>query len=160
MKYKIWGTIGICLCLVVGGTTILKNTMSDHKTDSANVQIPNPLHEVQSLNEMEETLKYKIPVLDKEVDAYIVIDDEKTQIARIEYADQSTFNMASGTGDISGIYGGVFEEEKEIDHVKVSFYEYEGIESTINYALWEKDGFTYSYAGAEISEEEIQDLLQ
>lgn len=160
LNYKVWGMAAACLCLTVGGAALVGNTIFKDKPDSENVQIPNPLQEVQSLEEMENYLDFKVPILDKEVEAYIVIDGENSKIARIEYTDGSTFNMAHGTGDISGIYGGTLQKEQEIDDIKVSFYEYEGIENTIDYALWEKEGFTYSYAGMEVSVEEIQALMK
>lgn len=160
VNYKVLGTIAACLCLAVGGVTVLNNTILNNKPGSEITQIPNPLLEVQSLEEMEKYLDFKVPILDKEVEAYIVINDENSKIARIEYADGSTFNMAHGTGDISGIYGGTFDKEQEISNVKVSFYEYEGVENTIKYALWEKEGFTYSYAATKISVEELQSLIQ
>lgn len=157
---KVWATIAACVCLAVGGGIVLNNKGFYGRQDSEIVQIPNPLHEVSSLEEMEKYLGFTVPTLDKEAESYIVIDDGDFSSARIEYTDGSTFNMAKGTGDISGIYGGTFEKEQEFDNVKVSFYEYRGEENTIKYALWENDGFTCSYAGTEISTEEIQLLIQ
>ena len=160
INYKVWGAIAACACLAIGGAAAFSNTSFHKKTELETIQIANPLQEVSSLEEMEKYVGFQVPALDKEVDAYIVIEDEDSKIARIEYADHSTFNMERGTGDISGIWGGTFQEEQEINQVKVSFYEYKGEEYTEKYALWEKDGFTYSYAGEKISAEEIEALIQ
>lgn len=159
VNYRICGAIAACVCLAVGGITILNNTIL--KTDTGNVQIPNPLQEFDSLEEMEEYLGYKVPTLDKEIAAYIVIDDEDAKLARIEYSDGSTFSMADGSGDISGIYGGSFKSSQTISGVEVNFYQYTDVDNvTINYALWETDGFTYSYESLLIDSDDIQTLIE
>ncbi len=169
LTYRICGAIAACVCLAVGGITILNNTILKTDTDtntntppdSGNVQIPNPLQEFDSLEEMEEYLGYKVPTLDKEIAAYIVIDDEDTRLARIEYSDGSTFSMADGSGDISGIWGGSFKSSQTISGVEVNFYQYTDVDNvTINYALWETDGFTYSYESLLIDSDDIQTLIE
>ena len=167
VNYRICGAIAACVCLAVGGITMLSNTILKTSTDtntpsdSGNIQIPNPLQEFESLEEMEEYLGYKVPTLDKEIAAYIVIDDDDAKLARIEYSDSSTFSMADGSGDISGIWGGSFQNSQTISGIEVNFYQYTDVDNvTINYALWESDDFTYSYSGEHISAEEIQTLIE
>lgn len=158
---RVWGSMAACLCILLAGLLMYGN-YADRTPHPEQVQCPSPILEVSSVEEMEQYLDFKVPVLPKEVDTYIVlILDAHPTCARIQYADGSTFNMEYGTGDISGIYGGVFDREEIIHHVKVSFYKYTDMEgSTISYALWEKGGFTYSLSGEEGLAEEIESLLQ
>lgn len=125
------------------------------------VQAANPMLEVSSVEEMEQYLDFEVPTLDKAAEAYIVmIIDKYPRIARIEYEDNSTFNMEYGTGDISGIYGGTLDKEETINNVKVNFYTYFNDTNTIRYALWEKDGFTYSLTGTDTLEEDVHFLTR
>ena len=120
------------------------------------VQVVNPIMEVNSLEEMEEYLDFPVPALNKEVESYIVlvIDGYPTQ-ARIRYQDGMNFDMKFGNGDVSGIYGGSLVKEEVINGTKVSFMRYEDI----NYAIWEKDGFTYSLSGGENLTENVKELV-
>ena len=126
----------------------------------------NPLVTVNSAEEMEAKLGYTVPVLKKDVDSYIVLVIEGTaESGRIHYTDGSVFNIKQGSGDISGIYGGVLEDERILGYeVKnggiiggtlVSFYVYEDT----RYAIWEKDGFTFSLTGTAALEDEIAALI-
>jgi hypothetical protein len=120
------------------------------------VQVVNPLMEVASLEEMERYLDYSVPVLEKEVDAYIVlVFDGYPQMGRIRYADGAVFNMQYGSGDISGIYGGTLESTEECGEVEVSYYVYE----ELHYALWETGGFTYSLSGGEDLKADVAALI-
>ena len=158
--YKIFGAAAACLCLVLVGTTVLFHRTST-KPHPELVQTPNPLLEVQSAKEMSDYLDFDVPVLEKEADTYIVlVVDNYPTMGRIEYQDGSTFSMEYGSGDISGIYGGIFDNEQTINDVRVSFYHYLTDENeTMRYALWEKNGFTYSLTGTENLETEIQTLI-
>ena len=120
----------------------------NNKPNPEFVQVVNPLVEVNSLEEMEDYLDFTVPVLEKEVENYIVlvIDGYPVQ-ARIKYLDGTSFDMKFGSGDVSGIYGGSLVKEETVNGVKVSFMNYEDI----NYALWEKDGFTFSLAGGDLT---------
>ena len=121
------------------------------------VQVVNPLMEVDSVAEMEKYLDFLIPVLEKEAETYFVlVFDGYPQIGRIRYTDGTVFNVKYGNGDISGIYGGVSEKEEQIEGVTVSFLNY----GDIRYAIWEKEGFTYSLTGGEKLEEESRELLK
>lgn len=161
-RYKTLGAVAACLCVVALGATLLNNKSVSDKPHPEQVQVANPLIEVNSTKEMADYLGFDIPKLDKEVSAYIVIvdDDRYPSIGRIEYADGSTFNMKYGSGDVSGIYGGELSETKTINDVKVSFYTYSDETGNINYALWEKGGFTYSLAGSDNLESEVQSLIK
>lgn len=146
--------IATCLCLIVilGGCSKSKNEVPD----PGFAQVVNPLVTVDSAEDMEKHLGYSIPVLEKEVDTYIVlVIDGVADSGRIRYADGSDFNIKKGTGDISGIYGGVYEGEKTISGVVVSFFCYEDI----HYAIWEKDGVAFSLTGATALEEDVAALI-
>ena len=140
----------IC-CMLLGGCGA-----ADNSTDEF-VQMVNPLATVSSVQEMEAQLGYSVPVLDKEVESYIVlVIDGSAESGRIRYTDGSDFNIKRGSGDISGIYGGAMERQSSINGVPVSFWVY----GSTHYALWEKDGFTYSLAGTAVSEEDLSALLE
>ena len=143
--------LGIALCslLVVGCGE------SDQPRPDK-VQVVNPLMEVASLEEMEKTLDFSVPVLEKDVDAYIVlVFDGYPQMGRIRYADGATFNVQYGSGDISGIYGGVEQGTEQVNGVSVTYLEYDGL----RYALWETGGFTHCITGGEGLEAEVASLL-
>jgi hypothetical protein len=124
--------------------------------DAGFVQMGNPLVEVASAQEMEAKLGYKVPVLDKAVDTYIVLVVNGTaQQGRIRYADGASFDMKQGTGDVSGIYGGVTESTETISGVAVSFLRFEDT----RYAIWEKDGFTFSLTGGDTLVQEVAALI-
>ncbi|MGN0159800.1 MAG: hypothetical protein ACI4AQ_00245 [Lachnospiraceae bacterium] len=162
INFKTWGGMAACLCMVVLGTTLFGN-FSTSNPNPEYVQVVSPILEVSSAEEMSEYLDFDVPVLDKAVKAYIVmVIDGYPRSARIEYADNSTFNMEYGTGDISGIHGGTFDREETINGVKISFYHYysEVTNEDFRYALWETDGFTYSLTGTDHIEEEIQYLTK
>ena len=146
----------ILLCLVIVSAFILGGCESD-KPNPEFVQVVNPLMQVNSVEEMEEYLDFSVPVLDKEVENYIVlvIDGYPTQ-ARIRYHDGGSFDMKHGSGDVSGIYGGSLVKEENINGTKVSFMNYEDI----NYAIWEKDGFTYSLSGNDDLNESVKALIK
>ena len=54
--------------------------------------------------------------------------------------------MKYGTGDISGIHGGVLEKTESIAGAEVSLYTFEDT----RYGIWEKDGYTYSLTGRDL----------
>ena len=144
----------ICLCLIatLGGC----GQKQSEAPETGFVQMGNPLVTVDSLQEMESKLGYAVPVLDKEVASYIVLVVNGTaESGRVRYADGSDFNIKKGTGDISGIYGGVLEREETLGGVSVSFMV---MEST-HYAIWEKDGFSCSLTGGDNLAEEVSALI-
>lgn len=119
-------------------------------------QVVNPIVTVGSVQEMEEYLGYEIPVLEKEVEFYIVlVIDGVAESGRIRYADGTDFNIKRGTGDVSGIYGGILEREETIEGVPVSFYSFEDF----RYAIWEQDGFACSLTGDVALMEEVTALI-
>lgn len=152
------GTVAACICLAVAGTAFFVNREPEtFKTPNPNMlQVTNPLVEVDSLEEMNFMLDFSVPVLNKEIKSYIVIVlNGYPSIGRIYYKDGSVFSMQYGTGDISGIYGGTIEYKTEINRANVSFCSY----NDTNYAIWEKDGFTYSLTDSESLDSEVNELL-
>ena len=142
----------LCMVLLVSGC---QNEKSENAANGF-VQMGNPLVTVDSAQEMEERLGYPVPVLEKEVEAYIVLAiDGVADSGRIRYADGSSFVIKRGSGDVSGIYGGVAEREEVIDGISVSFL----VMEDIHYAIWEKDGFAYSLTGGETLRDEVALLI-
>lgn len=159
-NYKVWGAIAACLCVVMLGTAIFGN-FSNSAPKPERVQVVNPIMEVSSVEEMSKYLDFEVPVLDKDVDTYIVmVIDGYPKSARIMYADDGIFNMKYGTGDISGIFGGKLDKEETINGVQVSFYSYSDNITDVRYALWENNGFTYSLSGGDVLEQEIASLTK
>ena len=152
-----WGAIAACLCVMITGGILLAQNSRRAVPNPDSVQIPNPMITVTSLAEMEEYLDFKIPVLDKEAAAYTVfVEDSRPTMGQISYADGSEFRMQYGSGDISGIYGGTLEESREIDGVEVSYYR----SADAAYAIWEQDGFTFSYQYTDDGSADVEVIIQ
>lgn len=150
-----------CLCVVLASVFAFTYQRSN-PPHPEQLQTPNPLMEVTSVSEMERYLDFRVPVLDKDVEAYIVIvDDSYPTLGRIMYADGSIFNMEYGTGDISGIYGGELVKTETFGKVEVSFFTYTGVEDgEISYATWEHGGFTHSLSEKNVSFEQLSRDVQ
>ena len=144
------------LCILVLLCGLVCGCQKAEQTNSF-VQIGNPIMEVTSADEMTDYLKFTIPTLDKEVAVYIVITEGNApSIGEIRYADGCEFRMKQGNGDISGIYGGTLTGTETIAGINVSFYQYEHL----TYALWESDGFSFSYIFSGDATAEIEGLIQ
>lgn len=150
-----------CLCIVCASIFIFTNFGSNKPHPEA-VQIPSPILEVNSIDEMERYLDFEVPKLNKDVESYIVlVMDNYPTMARIIYSDGSIFNKEYGSGDISGIYGGNLVKTETMDDVEVHFYTYTNEDGTVtSYALWENDGFTYSLASANTTFEQLSADIQ
>ena len=159
-KKTVWvklGAMAACLCLVVVGGVMLTQNNGNNVPNPEIVQIPSPIITVTSVEEMEDYLDFDIPILDKEAASYSVfVEDSYPTMGQIDYADGSKFRIKYGSGDISGIYGGTLEESREIDGTKVEYYEY----AEISYAIWEQNGFTFSYVYTNNGEAEVDALIQ
>lgn len=140
------------LCLILAGC----GGESVSAPSPEQVQVVNPMMQVESLAEMEEYLDFSVPVLEKELANFIVlVIDGYPQMGRVCYADGGEFRIQYGSGDISGIYGGTEEKTEEIQGVTVMFLVYD----QIRYAIWEKDGFTCCLMGGESLEAEVAELI-
>lgn len=158
---KVGFAMAACLCVVLASVFAFTYQRSN-QPHPEQLQTPNPLMEVTSVSEMERYLDFRVPVLDKDVEAYIVIvDDSYPTLGRIMYADGSIFNMEYGTGDISGICGGELVKTETFGKVEVSFFTYTGVEDVeISYATWEHGGFTYSLSEKNVSFEQLSRDVQ
>ena len=158
---KVGFTMAACLCVVLASIFAFTH-QSSNQPHPEQVQVPNPLLEVESLSEMERYLDFNVPVLDRDVESYIVIvDNSYPTVGRIVYADGSTFNMEYGTSDISGIYGGELVKTETFGKVEVSFFTYTDVEDVeISYATWEHGGFTYSLSEKNVSFEQLSRDVQ
>lgn len=156
-----WGAMAACLCLVIAGGAVFLRNGNSAVPNPDYVQIPNPIVEVATVDEMEQYLDFDVPVLNKEAASYsvLVLDNHPT-MGQIDYADGSTFRMQYGSGDISGIYGGTLEESREIDGVEVRYYQYADQYAETTYAIWEQNGFTFSYVYVADGGAEVEALIQ
>ncbi|MGN0690633.1 MAG: hypothetical protein ACI4KH_09460 [Oscillospiraceae bacterium] len=164
INFKMIGAVAACLCVIGMGTVaVVRNADMSVSTKPNPIpieQVVNPMMEVSSVEEMEKYLDFKVPVIDKEVSNYFVfVFDGYPEMAQINYADGTEFRKKYGSEDISGINGGTLIEEKEIGKVKVSFYEYKSDGYEVSYAIWEKDGFSYSLSGSGDLESEIAKII-
>ena len=142
--------------MLVGSVMFLQNR---NRTipNPEKVEIPKPVIEVAAVEEMEPYLDFDVPVLDKEIKSYSVfIEDDYPAMGQIIYADGSEFRIKYGRGDISGIYGGTLEESKEIDGIKVEYYKH----TETTYAIWEQNGFTFSYVYTNDGDSDVGFLIQ
>lgn len=152
-----WGAVAACLCLLVAGGVVFTSNSGNAAPDPDLVQIPNPIITVTSVEEMENYLDFDVPVLDKKVASYsVLLEDSYPTMGQIDYADGSEFRMQYGQGDISGIHGGTLEESRNIDGVKVEYYKYENTA----YAIWEQNGFTFSYVYTTDGSIEVESIIQ
>ena len=127
----------------------------------ATTEIPNPLEEVASADEMEKLLGYEIPVTrDKKADTYIVIKTgDIAQHGRIIYSDGTEFDIEKGEADVSGIYGGSLEKTVKINGTEIKIYTFENI----RYGIWSDGVYSYSYSvqhGSDDLEKGIQELIE
>ena len=82
------------LCLLAAGGALLIQGRGRAAPDPQQVQIPNPILTVASAAEMEAYLDFKVPVLEKEVEAYSVfISDGYPTMGQVDYADGSPFRI-------------------------------------------------------------------
>lgn len=150
-------TIAILAVIIVSMSMINKREGEGQISDL--IQIANPITEVESIEEMKKYLGFDVPVLEKNVEAYIVIGEDKYAThARIMYQDDTKFEMEKGNSDVSGIYGGIPEKEEIINNIKVQFYSFENTK----YVIWSKNGYSYSYSNSngEVSKTELEKLLK
>lgn len=155
---SVWLKSGVaaCLCLLIGGGVLMYRGNHPQSPAPAQVQVVNPMLRVGSIEEMEEYLDFSVPVLEKEASAYVVIVlNGYPTIGQITYADDTTFRVQYGEGDISGISGGTLVSSETVSGVSVDYYIFSGGE----YAIWEKNGFTFSYVYGENGANEIKTLI-
>lgn len=152
-----WGAMAACLCLIVIGRVMISQNDNHVVPNPEIVHVPNPIITVTSIAEMEKYLDFDVPVLDKEVKSYsVLIKENYPRTGQIDYADGSKFRIQYGIGDISGIYGGILEKHKDIDGVKVEYYKY----TDTTYAIWEQNGFTFSYVYPNNGDADVETLIQ
>ena len=117
------------------------------------VQIPNPIVSIDSLNELSNYLGLSTEKFDfkeiKNINKY-----QNEIFGEIIYKDDSTLRISKGKSDNSGIYGSALVEETVINNVEVQIYSLEKIE----YATWQKDGYSYSYRKS--NDENIKDIIK
>ncbi len=158
-----WSAAAACVCVMAaGGAIFLLNLGNDvpasyHAPNPSSVQVVNPIIGVNSAAEMESYLDFAVPVLDKEVDSYsVIVMDTYPTTGQVDYADGSQFRIQYGSGDISGIYGGSLEETKNIDGIEAKYYKYD----TTCYAVWECNGFTFSYVFGGEGDKDSKSLIE
>lgn len=143
-----FGSLGLaCAILVFGAVTYINyNNTTSNNGINALEQITNPLLELSNKEDMKKYLGYDVPVLNKDVETYLVInmdDDSYADHARIVYKDGSYFEMEkSKNNDISGINGSKEINESKIDNIIITTYEMEDTQ----YITWRNGDFSYSYS--------------
>lgn len=94
-----WGAMAACLCLMFAGGVVFLQNGGSAIPNPEPVQIPNPIIEVTTVDEMEQYLDFDVPVLDKEIESCLVlVEDSYPTMGQIDYADGSTFRMQYGNG--------------------------------------------------------------
>jgi len=135
------------------------NNESNNEINNELLQIPNPISEVNSVEEMEQYLGFIPKVLNKEISVYQVIDNDEKPIGEIIYKDESRYRMSRLSGDISGIYGGEKEKTINTNNIDVTIYTMEDT----RYAIWKDAEYSYSYSSLisnENFETELNELIQ
>ena len=156
-RWARWGALAACLCIMAAGGAVLAQNGKPAAPSPSLVEVTSPIITVQSAAEMEEYLDFPVPVLDKEAASYSVfVTDGYPTMGQVDYADGSAFRVQYGSGDISGIYGGSLVETRELEGVSVHFYAY----ADTSYAIWEQDGFSFSYEYTGDGAAEVQTLIQ
>ena len=152
-----WGALAACVCMMLVGGVLFLRQGGSTIPDPAPVEIPDPVLEVASVEEMQQYLDFDIPVLDKEIGSCsVLIENSYPVMGQIDYADGSVFRMRYGSGDISGIYGGTLEESRETEGITVGYYRY----GDIAYAVWEQGGFAFSYVYTGNGSAEVEALIR
>ena len=117
------------------------------------VQIPNPIISIDSLEELSKYLGIKTDNFNfKEIENINKFTSEI--LGEITYKDNSVLRIGKGNNDNSGIYGSRLKEETTINNIKVKIYTFEELE----YAVWQKDGYSYSYRKS--SNENITEIVK
>lgn len=157
-----WLAAAACLCLLLCVGAAVKSGGAEIMVPSPKqVEIPNPVISVASLEEMEGYLDFEVPVLDKDVREYAVYTHNRYPcMGEINYADGSSFRIIYGSGDISGIYGGSLVQERKVGDVQVKYMEYHGDGNELSYALWEQDGFAFCYTMADENDDGAEELIK
>ena len=155
-----WGSLAACFCAVLALGMLNLNTNINKKPNPEMVQVTNPVIEVNSAEEMKDYLDFSVPVLEKNVETYsVIVEDDYPTIGQIDYTDGSEYRIQYGSGDISGICGGVLADTKKVGEVEVSYYTFDRVDSKVTYAIWEEDNYTFSYVYTGNGGSEIQTLI-
>ncbi len=155
-----WGSLAACFCAVLALGMLTLNNIIDKTPNPNTVQIANPIIEVNSAEEMKDYLDFSVPILEKQVETYsVIVADDYPSTGQIYYTDGSEYRIQYGSGDISGIYDGVLADTKKVGDAEVSYYTFDGVDSKVTYAIWEEDGYTFSYVYTADGESEVQTLI-
>ncbi len=146
-------TAAACLCIVTAGMLMLRRTSVDNPaevSEPGNVMMGNPITDVESYDELERYMGYKVPRLEfKTTETLSVISYEgEPKKAKMVFTDGSQLLMMKGTGDISGIFGATLETTVTvgvvpvyIGVVPVYMYRFD----SVHYAVWSYKGYSYCY---------------
>ena len=152
-----WGCAAACLCLILAAGFLGAVRDQEVGLNPSYVEISSPILSMQTLEEMEEYMGFSVPVLDKAVDGYCVyVMAGEPAMGQVNYADGSEFRIQCGQGDISGIQGGAVEQTTVLAGVQVRLCRLEDM----TYALWEAEGFTFSYVYTDNGIAEVETLIQ
>lgn len=141
------------VCASSFAVIILGVVMFNSGINKNNIQIPNPITSLNSLNELSKYLEIDVSNLDfKPVSNISKYNDEV--LGEITYNDNSRLRISKGSENNSGIYGGIIKEEIIIENIEVQVYTYDDLE----YAVWNNNNYSYSYIKSE--NEEIKNIIE
>lgn len=135
------------IAVFVIGITIFNNNFNKDNT-----LLSNPMIEVKNINELEKYIKMDLSKYEIK-DIKQMYRFENDSLIQITYLDDSTMRISEGQIDNSGINGATLKEEKEINNIKVSIYQFENT----NYAIWKNGKYSFSYVASD--NENIDSIL-
>lgn len=145
---KYFSLFASSLAVIILGVFMINNIKYNN-----DIQIPNPIVSIDSLEELSKYLGIETDKFDfKEIENINKFNSEI--LGEITYRDNSVLRISKGNNDNSGIYGSTLKEETTINNTKVKIYSFEKLE----YATWQKGGYSYSYRKS--SSENITEIVK
>lgn len=143
--------------------TVKGNQISFNINEPENLQIPSPLTEHSTIEELKKSVEFNFEVPTAPAGYKTsLIQDISGDLAEIRFSnDTNTINyrVSAGSEDNSGI-NYVYDSTKKIT-VDGSQITCKGNGETISLAVWEKDGFSYSLSSEEgLNAAQIQNMIE
>lgn len=153
-KRKRFSGLFIYISIFAGGIAVfvIGITIFNNNFNKDNILLSNPMIEVKDINELEKYIKMDLSKYEiKDIKQMYRFEDDS--LIQITYLDDSTMRISEGQIDNSGINGATLKEEKEINNIKVSIYQFENT----NYAIWKNGKYSFSYVASD--NENIDSIL-
>lgn len=135
-----------CLVIAVVGIRVIPGIVSSPVDSGSEVQIANPFQAVNSADEFEERLKFRIdaPAGSEDI-AYSILDGEIAQADFIFGGNSYTLRASKQSGDFSGINGTLIKSDKidaandavleTIRGMEFNYYKLTWTDGAVNYIL-------------------------